>query len=158
MRLTEAGFTDVRPIETAVTWEGLTITRAGGQHGRGENAQRLGPVAGWVLSRAGSPTVYLAGDTVWCPDVADAIRTHNPEVILVFSGAARPNPDAGTIIMDVEDVVSTCQAAPRATIIAAHMNALDFCTLSRNGLRAGLSKASVKSTVLIPEDGQELHL
>ena len=155
-RLTD--FTDVRPIETSVTWEGITISRTGGQHGRGETGQSMGPVAGWVLSRQGLPTIYVAGDTVWCSDVADAIRRHNPDFIVVNSGAAQPVANAGTIIMDVEDVVSTCQAAPRATIVAVHMDALDFCTLSRDGLRAGVARASVKSTILIPQDGEDLKL
>jgi hypothetical protein len=90
--------------------------------------------------------------------VADAIRTHNPDFIVVNSGAARPTANADTIIMDVEDVVSTCQAAPRAAIVAVHMDALDFCTLSREGLRAGMARASVKSTILIPRDGEDLKL
>ena len=90
--------------------------------------------------------------------MADAIRTHNPDFIVVNSGAARPTANAETLIMDVEDVVSTCQAAPRATIVAVHMDALDFCTLSRDSLRAGMARASVRSTILIPQDGEDLKL
>jgi L-ascorbate metabolism protein UlaG (beta-lactamase superfamily) len=156
-RVSQAGFTDVRPIEPSVSWEGITITRTGGQHGRGEVGQRMGSVSGYVLRRPGSPTVYIAGDTIWCPDVADAIRAHTPDVIIVNAGQAQFL-EGGPIIMGVEDVVNVCQAAPRATVVAVHFEAVNHCMLSRDGLRAGLTSAGVKSTVLIPRDGEDVRL
>src|SRR5262245_7528588 len=60
-KFVDAGFKDIRSVGAAVVWEGITITRTGGQHGRGETGQRMGPVSGYVLSRSGSPTVYIAG-------------------------------------------------------------------------------------------------
>src|SRR5262245_49087708 len=108
-KFVDARFTDVRTVDSTLSWNGMTIARPGGQHGRGENVQRMGPVAGYVLSRRGSPTVYIAGDTVWCPEVADAIRTHQPNVIVVNAGAAQFL-EGGPITMDVEDVVTVCQA------------------------------------------------
>jgi L-ascorbate metabolism protein UlaG (beta-lactamase superfamily) len=117
----------------------------------------MGPVSGYVLTRAGSPTVYIAGDTVWCPDVADAIRTHQPDVIVLNAGAAQFL-EGGPITMDVDDVIAVCQAAPRATIVAVHMEAINHCVLTRDGLREGLRRSPVKSTVLIPLDGEELRI
>ena len=35
-RMTEEGFRNVLPIETSHTWEGITITRTGGKHGKGK--------------------------------------------------------------------------------------------------------------------------
>lgn len=35
-RMTENGFLSVKPIETSHSWEGITFTRTGGQHGQGE--------------------------------------------------------------------------------------------------------------------------
>lgn len=156
-RVAQAGFTDVRPVDGTVSWEGISIARTGGQHGRGDVGQRMGTVSGYVLSRAGSPTVYIAGDTIWCPDVADAIRTHRPDVIVVNAGEAQFN-EGGPIIMGVSDVVQVCQAAPQATIVAVHMEAVNHCLLSRDGLRAGLNSSGVKNTVLIPRDGEEVGL
>src|SRR5262245_11881420 len=113
----------------------------------------MGPVSGYVLSRSGSPTVYIAGDTVWCPEAADAIRAHKPSVILVNAGAAQFL-EGGPITMDVEDVVNVCRAAPQATVVAVHMESINHCILTRDALRAGLSSASVTSKVLIPRDGE----
>jgi L-ascorbate metabolism protein UlaG (beta-lactamase superfamily) len=73
---------DLRPVPSAepLAWDGLTIHRTGGRHGR-EDAmvQGLGPVSGFVVAAEGEPTVYVAGDTVWCPEVAGAIAAHEPD-------------------------------------------------------------------------------
>lgn len=156
-RIEQAGFTGVRSIESSVTWEGITIARTGGQHGVGAVGQRMGTVSGYVLSAAGLPKVYIAGDTVWCPDVADAIRVHKPDVIVVNAGEAQFL-EGGPIIMGVQDVVNVCQAAPGARVVAVHMEAINHCMLTRDGLRAGLDKAAVKSTVVIPKDGEDVRL
>jgi L-ascorbate metabolism protein UlaG (beta-lactamase superfamily) len=155
-RFADAQYTDVRAVDSTVSWNGITVARTGGQHGRGENAQRMGPVSGFVLSRSGSPTVYIAGDTVWCPEVADAIRAHTPTVIVVNAGAAQFL-EGGPITMDVEDVVNVCQAAPQATVVAVHMEAINHCVLARDALRTAVS-GRVKSTVLIPRDGEDLRI
>lgn len=156
-RVTTAGFTAVRAVETTVTWEGITIARTGGQHGRGATGQRMGTVSGYVLARAGLPTVYIAGDTIWCPEVADAIRTHAPDVIVVNAGAAQFL-EGGLIIMGLDDVFEVCRAAPRATVIAVHLEAVNHCLLTRDALRDGLRRADVRSTVRIPRDGDDLQL
>ena len=156
-RVREAGFTDVRQVDATATWEGTTIARTGGQHGRDAVGQRMGAVSGYVLKRSGSPTVYIAGDTIWCPEVADAIRLHRPDVIVVNAGEAQFL-EGGPIIMGVADVVRVSQAAPAATIVAVHMEAVNHCVLTRAGLRAGLERASVRSRIQIPLDGEELSI
>ncbi|MEQ1912575.1 MAG: MBL fold metallo-hydrolase [Vicinamibacterales bacterium] len=156
-RVSQAGFTAVRSIDTSVSWEGITIARTGARHGSGETGQRMGTVSGYVLKRQGSPTVYIAGDTIWCPEVADAIREHAPNIIVVNAGEAQFL-EGGPIIMGLDDVVKVCQAAPRATVIAVHLEAVNHCMLTRDGLRSGLNRLGVASTVLIPRDGEELGL
>lgn len=156
-RVTTAGFTAVRAVETTLTWEGITIARTGGQHGRGATGQRMGTVSGYVLARPGLPTVYIAGDTIWCPEVADAIRAHAPDVIVVNAGAAQFL-EGGLIIMGLDDVVEVCRAAPRATVVAVHLEAVNHCLLTRDALRDGLRRADVRSTVHIPRDGEDLTL
>lgn len=156
-RVREAGFTDVRQVDSTVAWEGTTIARTGGQHGRDAVGQRMGAVSGYVLKRADSPTVYIAGDTIWCPEVADAIRTHRPDVIVVNAGEAQFL-EGGPIIMGVSDVVQVCEAAPQAMVVAVHMEAVNHCLLTRTALRAGLERAAVKSRIQIPKDGDEVTL
>jgi L-ascorbate metabolism protein UlaG (beta-lactamase superfamily) len=150
------GFSHAQKIEDAITWEAITISRTGGQHGRGEVGRRMAPVSGYVMSHAGSPTVYVAGDTVWCPEVAEAIQTHKPDIIIVNSGAAQFL-EGGPITMDTDDVLNVCRAAPKAKVIAVHMEAINHCVLTRNALREALKKSKVKARVLIPQDGEELQ-
>lgn len=60
--------------------------------------------------------------------------------------------------MGLADVLQVVQAAPNARIVAVHLEAVNHCMLSRVGLRTGLERASVRSTVLIPRDGEEVRL
>lgn len=152
MRLSQGGFTSVRTVDAEAAWDGTTIVRTGAQHGRGDVGRRMGAVSGYVLKRAGTPTIYIAGDTVWCPEVANAIALHTPDIIVVNAGAAQFL-EGGVITMDVDDVVKVSEAAPRATLIAVHMEAVNHCLLTRDALDAGLGRANVRSTVLIPSDG-----
>jgi L-ascorbate metabolism protein UlaG (beta-lactamase superfamily) len=156
-QMTQAGFSVVRTVDTTLQWDGMSITRTGGQHGSGDTGRRMGAVSGYVLERAGLPTVYLAGDTIWCPEVADALRTHRPDIIMVNAGAAQFL-EGGPITMDVDDVVKVCAASPQATVIAVHMEAVNHCVLTRDGLRAGLTRAAVTTKVLIPRDGEDIRL
>lgn len=156
-RLSREGFSNVRAVSGSLSWDGITITPTAAQHGRAELATRMGPVTGYVLSRSGLPTIYLAGDTVWFDGVASTIAEHRPDVIVVNAGEAR-FPEGDPIIMGVDDVVNVCHAAPRATVIAVHMEAVNHCVLTREGLRAGLDRAGLTSRVHIPRDGEEVSI
>lgn len=151
------GFSDARAVDRSVTWNGITIARTGGQHGRGDMARKLAPVSGYVLSRAGAPTLYIAGDTVWCPDVADAISLHRPDVIVVNSGAAQFL-EGGPITMDGDDVLEVCRAAPKAKVVAVHLEAINHCILTRSALRDALARSPLKPSVIIPGDGDQVPL
>jgi L-ascorbate metabolism protein UlaG (beta-lactamase superfamily) len=154
-RLTEMGFRTLLPVDTVREWQGVHITRTGGQHGTGEVGQRMGPVAGFVLRVPGQPSVYLAGDTIWCGEVEAAIVGLRPHVIVVNSGAAQFL-TGGPITMTAEDVVRVCRMAPGATVVAVHLGAVNHCLLSRAKLGSALERAGVLSQVWIPADGETL--
>ncbi len=151
------GFSAAQPIQESLQWKGITISRTGGQHGRGEVGRRLAPVSGYVLRSPGAPTLYIAGDTVWCPEVEEAIKVHSPDLIVLYSGAAQFI-EGGPITMDVEDVLNVRKAAPKADLIAMHMEAINHCLLTRTALRDALQKTKLGPGVLIPDDGEELRL
>ncbi len=153
----ESGFTSARAIDASILWNGIRISRTGGQHGRGDVGQRMAPVSGYVLSSPGWPTVYVAGDTVWCPEVDEAIKIHKPDVIIVNAGAAQFL-EGGPITIDAEDVLHVCEATPRANVIAVHMEAINHCVLTRTALREALNQSPLKPPVLIPRDGELLQL
>jgi len=149
---------DLRPVPDGapLEWEGLTIHRTGGRHGREEAVIRAtAPVSGFVVAADGEPTVYIAGDTVWCPEVAEAIAAHEPDWIVVNAGGARFL-QGGTITMEAADVAAVAEAAPEARVVAVHLEAINHCLESRADLAAGLVAPDVGGRVAIPADGESL--
>lgn len=151
-----AGFTDVWPLEGAGEWLGLAVSRTGGQHGTGEIGQRMGPVSGFVIRAAGEPSLYIAGDTIWCDEVAAALAEHRPDVAVLNSGAAQFL-TGDPITMTAADVAQVCAAAPGARVVAEHMGAINHCLLTREALREQLAAAGHAGRVQIPEDGEVLE-
>jgi L-ascorbate metabolism protein UlaG (beta-lactamase superfamily) len=148
-------FVNAAPVREARNWSHICITRTGGQHGTGDIGKMLAPVSGYVLQTSTEPTVYIAGDTIWCAEVADAIERFHPEVIVVNAGGARFL-QGDPITMSDDDVVQVCKAAPHAQVIAVHMEAINHCLLTRAELAHQAHHARVK--VIIPEDGELLAL
>jgi L-ascorbate metabolism protein UlaG (beta-lactamase superfamily) len=147
------GFMDVRPVADDALFENVQISRTPCQHGTGEVGRRMAPASGYVLRTGGEPTLYVAGDTIWCPEVNDALREYEPAIIVVNTGAAQFL-KGGAITMTAEDVIATCQAAPKAQVVAVHMEAINHCPLTRADLAFQLEAARVSKQVDIPNDGE----
>ena len=154
--LRERGFTDVRPVTGGIDFCDLGVARTGGRHGTGEIGERMGPVSGFVLRARGEPVLYVAGDTIWCEEVEGALAEHEPSVVVVNAGGARFL-EGDPIVMDADDVIATANAAPRATVVAVHLEALNHCPVRRADLRAAVDEAGVGARVVIPEDGETLR-
>lgn len=153
--LAAAGFSAVTPVAGSASWGGIALARTGGRHGTGEIGRRMGEVSGFVLRAAGEPTLYLAGDTIWCPEVAEALAAHRPDVAVLNSGAAQFL-TGDPITMAAEDVIAACRAAPGLRAVAVHLETINHCRLGRADLRAALDAAGLAGRVLIPADGERL--
>ncbi len=147
------GFSNVLPVHDSAEWEGIEIHRTGGRHGTGEIGARMAPVSGFVLRAPGEPVLYIAGDTIWCPEVEDALNQHRPDVVVVNAGAARFN-KGDPITMDAQDVTEVVRHADGANIVAVHMEAINHCLLSRDELRSNLAGAEASGAVSVPADGE----
>jgi L-ascorbate metabolism protein UlaG (beta-lactamase superfamily) len=150
-----AGFTNVQPIDTELNWRGLHITRTGGQHGTGEIGKKMGQVSGSVIQADSEPTVYIAGDTIWCEEVETALNRHKPDVTIVNTGAAQflvGDP----ITMTADDVIKVCRALPNSQVVAVHMNAINHCLLTRDQLRETLKQAGLTGQVALPMEGETI--
>ncbi|QWV95291.1 MBL fold metallo-hydrolase [Geomonas oryzisoli] len=159
--LREAGFTDVTVLTQQTQFAGITLIKTSGQHGSdaamAKLGDRLGEVCGVILQHPDEKTLYLAGDTVWNAHVADALRKYAPGVIVLNCGDAQII-GIGSIIMGKQDVHEVCKAAPEATIIASHMEAMNHAVLSRKELRDFLKENGMIQRVLVPEDGETCEL
>jgi L-ascorbate metabolism protein UlaG (beta-lactamase superfamily) len=120
---------------TNVTTEHPQIPMTRGLHG----TEALGPVSGWVVDG-----VYVAGDTVLCPEVEDALERHEPRAAIVNGGGARFN-EGGVIVMDAEQVA---QLAPRLPVAVVHLEAINHCIEPRSAYEG----------VLVPLDGETFEL
>ncbi|MTH55677.1 MBL fold metallo-hydrolase [Bacillus mangrovi] len=149
------GFLHAEAAGSELKLDHITIKKTGGSHGRGDITKMTGPVSGFILTHPEEKTLYIAGDSVWCPEVQEAIQTHNPEVIAVNAGAAQFL-EGGVITMDKEDIENTALAAPQARIIAIHMETLNHCLLSRTELNSFLQEKGLSDRVHVPEDGETM--
>jgi L-ascorbate metabolism protein UlaG (beta-lactamase superfamily) len=156
-RLRGDGFTDVRPVQDAVALGDVTVSRTRGRHGTGAVGDAMAPVSGFVLDAAGEPKLYIAGDTIFCDDVRDALARHAPDVVVVNASAARFE-DGDPIVMDAGDVVALARHAPDVYVVAVHLEAIAHATETRADLRARLSAERLTDRVAVPEDGSEVPL
>ena len=150
-KLKSQGFTRVQPLQTGLIWNALEVTRTGGRHGSGEIGRRMAPVSGFVLRGPGEDALYIAGDTIWCSEVQQAIQQFRPGAIVVNAGAARFL-EGDPITMTAADVISVCRAAPQAKVVAVHMEAINHCLLTRAQLAQETGSAGVR--VIVPGDGE----
>jgi L-ascorbate metabolism protein UlaG (beta-lactamase superfamily) len=150
--LRDRGFVDVRPVERGGELGGITIARTGGRHGTGEIAEQLAPVSGFVLAAPGEPTLYVAGDTVWCEEVAQALDEHRPDVVVVNAGGARLT-HGDPITMTADDIAQVAGHAPQARVVAVHLEAINHCLETRPDLHQRLRDAGLQERVTVPEDG-----
>jgi L-ascorbate metabolism protein UlaG (beta-lactamase superfamily) len=156
----EKGFRNVTPITDATTWGGITITRTDGHHGTGEVEGIMGRVSGFVFQAQNEPTLYWAGDTIFCAEVQAAIQRFDPAIIVTHScGATWPDSQGqrSLIVMDAAQTIEVCNSAPTARVIATHMETLDHATVSRADLHTAAAQANLDtSRLLIPADGESM--
>ena len=127
------GFTNV-----ATSHDQVAMTR--GRHGTGEIGAAMGPVSGWVIDG-----VYVAGDTIWCDEVATALAEHEPHTVVVNAGGARFLA-GGPIVMDAGDV-GRVREATDARVVVVHLEAINHCIEPRSAYRA-------VAGVVVPDDGE----
>ena len=149
----QAGFSLVHPIKMETEWQGLRFFRTDGQHGTGEIGKKMGTVSGFVLKADREPTLYIAGDTIWCPEVREALHTRQPDVVVVYAGQATFL-TGGPITMSADDVIKVCRERPAAKVVAIHMEAINHCLLTRTELKRRLEGEGLLHQGQIPNDGE----
>ena len=150
-------FTDVRVLTGNPEFKGVKLKKVPGQHGSDVALQAaywlLQEVCGVVFSHPKEKTLYLAGDTVWNQYVTANIAEYKPGVIIVNAGDAQV-PGLANIIMNKEEVAKVCKAAPKAKIMASHMESVNHAMTTRDQLRKYLSRRGLAKRVMVPEDGE----
>lgn len=151
------GFSNLTPVEDKVRQGNIEITPTPGRHAENKKWETLlGEVSGFILASPGEPTVYWAGDTIFCDEVKALITPVRPDIIITHSCGAELQ-DSGPIVMDARQTVELARLFPEAVVVAIHMEALDHCRVSRQALRHMADiNGILKHRFLIPENGETL--
>lgn len=149
----EAGFKNVEILMQNTFFKDVQLIKTKGEHGRGEILKRTGLVCGVVFKHKSEKTLYVAGDTVWYSAVEEEITTHQPDVIVV-NGGDNQFLEGGSLVMRKEDIYEVHKAAPKATILSVHMEAVNHWTLSREELKSFINEKDMASYVFVPDDGE----
>lgn len=161
------GFTNVRILKDQDEFGSVKLARTKTRHGTEamyavpEVGKLLGDVMGVVFTTPHGKKIWLVGDTVWFNGVDEALTAHNPDVIIVNAGGAALAQDQfkddPEIIMDKEDVLRMTKAAPKADVIAVHMDAINHMTVDRKDMAQYVRENGIRDKVLIPFDGEIIN-
>ena len=141
-------------------FEGVKLFKTQCQHGRREVVKPMCEQIGMPYDAMGiafksnkEKTLYVAGDTIWCEEVKQAIDKFNPEIIIINACGATVLVGKGErLIMDIEDTKAISKYAKNSTIIASHMDTVSHLTVTREDI-----KALKLNNVVVPDDNKILE-
>lgn len=132
------------------------ITAIPAQHGHGWIHKVMANGCGFFLELPNEPSLYISGDTVLTDDVRKVLSELKPDITVVATGQAQM--DVGQpLLMSSDEIVTFIRLSPNK-VICNHMEALNHCPLDRETLRRSLRAEGLLDKVLIPDDGEVLHI
>ena len=155
------GFNNVRIVsESGTDFEGIMLYKTQCQHGRREVVRPMCEQIGMPYDAMGiafksdkEKTLYVAGDTIWCEEVKQAINKFTPEIIVINAcGATVLVGEGERLIMDIEDTKAISNYAKNSTIIASHMDTVSHLTVTRDDI-----KALKLNNIVVPDDNEILE-
>lgn len=150
------GFLNVKPIQHKLKIDELDLHLTNGQHGIGEIGEKMGLVNGIVIKN-NNQKVYVAGDSIWCQDVKDAIDQHQPQHIIVAGGAAT-FAIGEPVTMTAGHILLIATYAPNAKIWITHLEAISPCKENRAFLSSFLQSNNLGNQCKILNDGEVVEL
>lgn len=148
-------------VQTVDYWKrteflGGTIEGIPARHGYGYVAKPAGNVMGFYIELPGQPSIYLSSDTIYTDDVDKVLREYKPQVSVVAAGSAQFD-IFKPLLMTVEDVLKFTRNAP-GKVIANHMEAVNHCPTTREGLMEQYTREGLMEKAFIPMDGEWLEI
>lgn len=155
-------FSNVEILSSEGTiYNNITLYKTKTQHGKREIIKPLCESIGMPYDAMGvifkantEKTLYLAGDTIWCNEVDEAITKYTPEIIIINACAATVL-NGERLIMNTDDILEVIKKSPKSTIIASHMDTVSHLTVTRKDLQDFKTKNTIDK-LLIPNDGESL--
>ncbi len=137
----------------------VRVTATPARHGP-EGLDR-GTVAGFVVSSNRSPdaAIYISGDTVWYPGVAEVAQRFPIRVVLLHLGAARvPEVGAYHLTMTAAEGVEAARNFPAATIVPIHFEDWAHFSEGREVISEAFSRAGLEPRLRWPERGRPIQI
>lgn len=135
----------------------LRIVATPGRHGP-EGLSR-GAVNGFVLFLEDSPqrVIYISGDTVWYPGVAEIARRFTVEIAILHLGAARV-PEVGPfhLTMTAEEAAEAARSFANATIVPIHFEDWAHFSEGKDDIVRAFSRAQLEHRVRWLERGRAI--
>ena len=152
-KIREMGFENIDAFETEhLIIRDAMIHKTKAIHGDSDQVvEKMGEVCGYVFEAPGEKCLYLAADTIYCPEVEQTIKKYHPEAIIL--NCCEATTPLGRLIMNLADVEKVCREAPKATVIASHLDSVNHALLTRKDIIAFANERNL-SRIRVPEDGE----
>ncbi len=124
------------------------------RHGHGWIHRLMANGVGFFFRLSGAPSIYISGDTVYTPEVAQALTALEPDIAVVAAGSASLDV-GGPILMPLAEILAFARRAP-GQVIANHLEALNHCPTRRTQLKRLLVEHGLAWKVSVPDDGETL--
>ena len=137
----------------------VRVTATPGRHG--PEGRDRGAVTGFVLSSSELPdaNVYISGDTVWYPGVAEVAQRFHVRVVLLHLGAARV-PEVGPyhLTMTAAEGVEVARHFPEATIVPIHFEDWAHFSEGREIVNESFLRAGLEARLRWPDRGRAIQV
>ena len=137
----------------------LKVVAAPARHGP-EGLNR-GAVNGFVLFFKDAPqnAIYVSGDTVWYPGVAEVARRFKIQVAILHMGAARV-PEVGPfhLTMTADEAVEAAGAFANAVIVPVHFEDWGHFSEGRQDIARAFTKAQLEHRLRWPDRGRAIPI
>ena len=155
------GITNIIPMpkDNKLEYKGVTIFKIDCDHGDPKiwkNSPDRRDAMGFVLSSPlESKKLYLAGDTVYCQFVKDAIEKFKPEVIII--NCCEATLPQGPLIMGIDGIRQIHKDTPDSKLVIIHIDAVCHMVYTRADIIKFAADEKLEEFVLVPDDGETLE-
>jgi L-ascorbate metabolism protein UlaG (beta-lactamase superfamily) len=137
----------------------VTVTIVPALHGPPGSLAFTGTVVGFVLEKAGEPTVYVSGDNASLA-LVDQIASRFPQIdiALLFAGAARvPGLDAA-LTLTSSDAAAAAALLGNPRVVALHVEDWEHFSENRTDLESAFAASGLSGLLVATPRGERVEL
>lgn len=152
----DKGFYHVSVLGYSSIVNGVHLIPTPCRHSERVESASKNPAVGVIFQKAGLPTVYLVGDTMYYHEITKAIQTFSPKIAILNAGGNTGH--HGRFIMGKEGVLQARLDKLDMKLIVVHLEGVNHWMVSRKELRRFVEDNGFSNQVLIPDDGEYFNI